>query len=80
MDTINFIEMIGLLRELSVFQAEGLKEAPKVYVYDNQNAGYALWTKANADDNNYVYFVTDLAEKRGLKIREFKNYLIIYST
>ncbi len=79
MDTINFVEMIGLLRELSAFQAESSKEAPTVNIYGNQK-GYTLWTKANADDNQYVYFVTDLAEKRGLKVKEFKNYFIIYST
>jgi hypothetical protein len=77
---INFAEMIVLLRELSAFRAKSSKETPIVHVYDNQSAGYTLWTEANADDTNYACFITDLAEKRGLKVREFKNYLIIYST
>ena len=77
---INFVEMIDLFRELSAFQAKGLGETPKVYIYDNQNAGYTLWTKANADDNRYARFVTDLAEKHGLRVKEYENYLIICST
>jgi hypothetical protein len=77
---IIFAEVMGLLRELSEFQDESSKEAHKVHVYDNQNAGYALWTKANTDANNYACFVTNLAEKYGLKVMEFKDYLIIYST
>lgn len=72
--------MIGLLTELSAFQAKGSKETPKLCIYGNRNADYALWTKANANYNKYTCFVTDLAEKQRLKVREFKNYLVIYST
>jgi hypothetical protein len=77
---INFVEMIGLLRELSAFQAKGSKETPKVHIYDNRNAGYTLWTKVNTDDNRYNCFVTDLAEKHGLRVKKFENYLIMFST
>jgi hypothetical protein len=54
-------------------------EVPKVHVYDNQNAGYVLWTKASSDVVDYEFIIRDLAERRGFKIREFKGYLLIYS-
>jgi len=76
---MNFEEAMDLLKEISSVQVKGLEEAPKVHVYDNQNAGYVLWTKAAADDANYARFIKELAEKRKLRVTEFRDYLIIYS-
>jgi hypothetical protein len=53
--------------------------APKVHVYDDQNAGYVLWTKAAADDANYARFIKELAEKHKLRVTEFRDYLILSS-
>lgn len=71
---------MSLLREFSAFNTEVSSKTPKIQVNNNQSADYTLWIKATDADAKYTYFITDLAEKRGLKVREFKNYLIIYST
>jgi hypothetical protein len=76
---MNFEEAMDLLKELSSVQIKGLEGAPKVHVYDNQNAGYVLWTKGATDDENYARFIKKFAEKRKLRVTEFRDYLVIYS-
>jgi hypothetical protein len=76
---MNFEEAMDLLKELSSVQVRGLEVAPKYRVYDNQNAGYVLWTKAAADDADYARFIKEIAEKRKLRVTEFRDYLIISS-
>ena len=75
---MNFEEVLNLLR---LFSSARFKDvgAPKVHVYDNQTAGYVLWTKANSDVVDYDLFVKDLAEKQGFKVKEFNDYLIVCS-
>jgi hypothetical protein len=76
---MNFEEAMDLLKELSSVQVKGVEVAPKVHVYDDQNAGYVLWTKAAADDANYARFIKELAEKHKLRVTEFRDYLILSS-
>jgi hypothetical protein len=77
--SMNFEEVMNLLRTFSSARFKDSAEVPKVHVYDNQTAGYVLWTKANSDIADYDFFVRDLAEKQGFKVREYNGYLIIYS-
>ena len=78
--SLDFEEVMALLWAFLSVRLRGSAAAPKVHVYDNQNAGYVLWTKANADFPYYDLFARDPAEKRGLKVREFRDYLIISSS
>jgi hypothetical protein len=76
---MNFEEVMNLLKAFSSARFKSSVEVPKVHVYDNQTAGYVLWTKPNSDVVDYDLFVKDLAEKRGFKVRRFNDYLIVYS-
>ena len=76
---MNFVEVMELLRAVSAFHVKAPEERPKFHVYDNQNEGYVICTKASSVNKECLSFLKDIAEKRELGIREFEGFLIIHT-
>ncbi|MFB3888535.1 MAG: hypothetical protein ACE14S_03525 [Candidatus Bathyarchaeia archaeon] len=78
---MNFNEVIDLLKAASAVPAETQGEPPKLCVYDTQDVmeGYVLCLKTKAASRDYMAFLKGLAEKRKLRVRQFRDLTIVYS-
>jgi hypothetical protein len=78
---MNFNEVLELHKAVSVFHENTPRKRPKLGVFDLQNReeGYILCVRRNGASKDFLGFLINLAETRNLSIREFRDYLILYS-
>jgi hypothetical protein len=79
---MNFVEVIDLMRTITAFQAKSLNYRPKLSVWDTQTRdnGYVLCMRKDLVNNEYLAFLTHIAETRRLAISHIENILIVFSS
>ena len=76
---MNFVEVMELMRTVSVLKAKAPKKALKFSIYDNQSEGYVVCTKASEINTENLSFLKKIIEPRKLEIKNSEGYLIIHS-
>jgi len=79
---MNFNEVLELHKAVSVFHDKTPKERPKLGVFDSQNRseGYILCIRRNGANRAFLGFLANIVQARKLAIREFRGYIVLYST
>jgi len=76
---MNFVEVMELMRAVTLFKGKPPTKALKFCVYDNQKEGYVVYTKASEVNAEHLCLLKEIAEQRKLEIRNTEGYLVIHS-
>jgi hypothetical protein len=82
--TMNFNEIIELLRALSIFHLKRARtiqwEHPKIVPHDASSRDYALEIKKDTLEPDYLSFLERIVETRQYRLRNHSGYLSIRSS
>jgi hypothetical protein len=76
---MNFVEVMELMRTISILKAKTPKKTLKFSIYDNQCDGYVVCAKASDVNEEHLSFLKKIIEPRKLEIRNSEGYLVIHS-